>query len=613
MNTYKVKVATGDALAAATLDSISVVLIGSHGESVKRKMDHLGIDFHVGAVKEYKVKSKEDLGEILVVRLYKESYQRLKESAWFCKYVTVTSPNNIQYTFPYYKWLSGYVTVEIPQGKGIILTDAVNPIIQQQRRRELDGERSTHKWKVYAEGSPRCISVDNANDLPCNDRFSFMKTTSFGFTFASTQLEVLLKGFPLRTASWKNIKDIKGVFAFRKTNNSKLVSQMWKEDTFFGYQFLNGTNPLMIKKCFKIPDNFPVDDDMVASSMGTSTNLQKEIENGNIFLADYNILQEIPTNTINGQTQYITAPMCLLWKSPQNHIIPVAIQLVQNPSEEAPIFLPSDSEWDWTLAKIWVRNAEFHIHEIVTHLLYTHLFAEVFNIATSRQLPLGHPVHKLIGPHLRYTLEINVLARIQLIGPGGIFDDAIATGKGGIPVLLRKAMEVLTYTDLCLPDDIESRGVESIPNYFYRDDGMKIWTAMERFVSGIVEFYYESDDTVYKDPELQAWVAEIFKEGFLESKSSGIPSSLKTKAELIKYLIMIIFTCSAQHAAVNSGQRPLGNYPDEHFTEEEPKKLIKDFQESLTEISKSIKERNKSKNFTYHYLDPELIENSVSI
>uniref|UniRef100_A0A6I8Q500 Lipoxygenase domain-containing protein n=1 Tax=Xenopus tropicalis TaxID=8364 RepID=A0A6I8Q500_XENTR len=60
-------------------------------------------------------------------------------------------------------------------------------------------------------------------------------------------------------------------------------------------------------------------------------------------------------------------------------------------------------------------------------------------------------------------------------------------------------------------------------------------------------------------------------------------------------------------------RRPLGTYPDEHFTEEMPKIFIKEFQEKLAEISKDVKERNQSKRLKYHYLDPEVIENSVSI
>lgn len=52
----------------------------------------------------------------------------------------------------------------------------------------------------------------------------------------------------------------------------------WKEDWFFGYQCLNGTNPKMIQRCKKLPENFPVTADMVQSSMPPTTSLDKEVK-----------------------------------------------------------------------------------------------------------------------------------------------------------------------------------------------------------------------------------------------------------------------------------------------------------------------------------------------
>ncbi|NXC41906.1 LOXE3 isomerase, partial [Penelope pileata] len=345
-------------------------------------------------------------------------------------------------------------------------------------------------------------------------------------------------------------------------------------------------------------------------------------------------------------------------------------QLSQTPGPGSPIFLPSDSEWDWLLAKTWVRNADFYSHQVVTHLLRTHLLGEVFAIATLRQLPSCHPLFKLLIPHFRFTLHINTLARSILINPGGVIDRGSGVTAEGLQMILQRGLERVTYTSLCLPDDIRARGVSAVPHYHYRDDGLRLWAAIARFVSGLVALYYADDAAVRRDAELQAWVRDIFTNGFLERHASGVPSSLQTVAELGTFLTMVVFTCSAQHAAVNNGQydlgaflpnapssmrhpppsqkgtaflqhfldtvpevdttanilvalvllssrlddvRLLGHYPEERFTEPRPRQLIRAFQRELEEIRDHIEQRNYRAELRYSYMNPPEIENSISI
>ncbi|XP_072266120.1 arachidonate 12-lipoxygenase, 12R-type-like [Pyxicephalus adspersus] len=527
-------------------------------------------------VAECDIDVNKDLGDILLIGLSMERYLCFPLDDWFCQYVHVTSPSGQIYQFPFYQWISKLMTVEIPEGKGVITTGNTPSALKRQRQIELEKNREIYRWKVYAEGVPSCIDVanDEIENLPPNDQL--LKEGNFGNKTGSSGFEITLKGFTSNTEPWHKFEDIRMVSFLRRTHISDIVSEIWKEDSFFGSQYLNGINPTLIRKCFKIPENFPVDERMVASSLGTSTNLNKELQDGNIYLADYEILEKIPsTNIINGKPQYIAAPLCLLWKNSQDQLVPIAIQLSQTPGDDAPVFLPGDSENDWLLAKIWVRNAECQLHEFDAHFLRTHLLAEVFSIATLRQLSMGHPVYKLIIPHLRHTLGINVFSRKHIVGPKGLFD-----------------------------------------------------------------------------------------------QKQGVPSRLESKASLIKYLTMMIFTCSAQHSAVNNGQldyfswmpncpssmnspppkakgvttmetilkalpdvsttavsiitfltiskgtldrRCLGNYPDVRFTENTIQKFIKKFQDRLAEISTFIQERNRTMHLPYYYLDPSVIENSVSM
>uniref|UniRef100_A0A3B4GDR6 Lipoxygenase domain-containing protein n=1 Tax=Pundamilia nyererei TaxID=303518 RepID=A0A3B4GDR6_9CICH len=74
--------------------------------------------------------------------------------------------------------------------------------------------------------------------------------------------------------------------------------------------------------------------------------------------------------------------------------------------------------------------------------------------------------------------------------------------------------------------------------------------------------------------------------------------NIQTTVHVISYLSHQIF---------------LGQYPEEHFTEEVPCQKIKDFQVELKRLSAEIKARNSVLDLPYTYLDPDLTENSVSI
>ncbi|XP_017327615.1 arachidonate 12-lipoxygenase, 12S-type [Ictalurus punctatus] len=667
---YKVIVATGALEYSGTNNYVYVTLVGENGESERTLLDNPGLDLCRGAVDEYIVRSSAPLGRVLLVRLEKQKY--IVEDNWFCNYVKVTAPGeeNTQ-TFPCYCWLVGDIKVEVRDGTAKKLCDEILPQELAHRKAQLQERQKTFRWQAWAPGIPKCVDAKSEADLPQDVRFANEKRCDFERSLQYALLELSLKKLVIWFGrSWKDLDDFKQIFWKLRSPIAEYTMEHWKEDWFFGHQFLNGSNPRMIQRCRKLPSNFPVVGDMVQAFLSPNTTLDKELKAGNVYLVDYAIIDGIPENVIRGKKQHIAAPLCLLYEHPDNGLIPIAIQLEQNPSKDTPIFRPNDPPLAWLLAKMWVRHAEFQVFQVLSHLLRTHLIVEVFCVATLRHLPAVHPINKLLTPHLKYTLEINCRARTQLISHDGIFKRVVSTGGEGMLVLSQREYKVLTFRSLQPHYDFLDRGVTKLNKYFYREHSLMLWDATEKFVSSIVSLYYGSDSEVVQDSELQAWIKDVVEEGFANIPHFGLPNELKNKQELITLLSVIIFTSTTQHAATNNGQFdfcawvpntpctmrqppptdkdsvtmelimdtlpdisqscvemaitwhlgraqpdaiPLAQYEEQYFTELAAKKMIDNFRQDLKAIEENILKQNKGLEPPYLYLCPSRIENSITI
>ncbi|XP_068719519.1 allene oxide synthase-lipoxygenase protein-like [Montipora capricornis] len=242
--------------------------------------------------------------------------------------------------------------------------------------------------------------------------------------------------------------------------------------------------------------------------------------------------------------------------------------------------------------------------------------------------------------------------------------------------LLKKSYEKFDFNMLSLPNVLKEKGVHDatkLPKYYYRDDALSLWSAIETFIQEVLSITYKSDDDIAKDNELQAWIRDIHKNGFpaRESKSGhGFPQDLSTLDQLVHVLTCVVFTCSCQHAALNFGlmdahsfvpftpsimrlppptkknettlntimemlpnksqasrqialmyvlsqfavdERFLGDITQTLLTGDDAEEAISRFQASLQAISNSIKTRNKALEMPYINLLPERIPDSIAI
>ena len=192
---------------------------------------------------------------------------------------------------------------------------------------------------------------------------------------------------------------------------------------------------------------------------------------------------------------------------------------------------------------------------------------EAYGVAVMRNLPDPHPVHRLLRRHIRYTMAINSAARRSLINDEGIIDNIFSIGGEGKNELVRRSNSLYRVQWNHIKKSVKERGVDNpdeLPGYHYRDDGIKVWDAIESYTRDIINIFYESNTDVKDDPELQEWAEDVHNVAFPAFKDAptgrGFPSTIETKEELIDVCTLIIFTASAQHAAVNFGQFDVYGY-----------------------------------------------------
>ena len=206
-------------------------------------------------------------------------------------------------------------------------------------------------------------------------------------------------------------------------------------------------------------------------------------------------------------------------------------------------------------------------HQLSTHYIACHATMEAYSVATMRNIPDAHPLFRLLVPHFRYTIGINKAARKVLINKGGIIDQAFSIGGKGKELLFQRACKVFDVRGADVKANVKKRGVDDpdlLPNYYYRDDGILIWDAIECYVRDIISIYYKSDNDVKEDLEVQKWANDTHLLGFPGHNGApvghGFPDKMESRDDLIYYCTLIMFTGSAQHAAVNFGQFDIAGF-----------------------------------------------------
>jgi len=462
----------------------------------------------------------------------------------------------------------------------LVLPQHEGPCGDRFRKRELEDRKAQYLWDFtfndgrtfpIPTGLPACevTGVQHVLDA-VSHTFQMSLTASF------TAVKEKLRAFGQRQ---NKIEFTKSLYAADRLPKV-MENDRWKTDEEFGRQRLQGLYPKMVRKLDitkreeynALLAKFPVNQCFAnyASLIRGVKSFEDAVRSGRLYYIDYHLLDGIDAPP----ERFLTAPIALFYDDKEeSKFMPLAIQLGQDPTKFC-IFTSrtqnanGDAGNVWLAAKIHFQVAEVQYHGVLGHLLHTHWAMESLYTAMRRNLSSHHPLHELLYPHFWFTVVIEFAARHFLIAESNPLPNLLAMGFVGQNNIMAKGWKDFKFrTQMNINADVEERGAQDIKNYYFYEDGSKIWTAIHRYVKSMVHNFYPDhhdpetpNDSIAKDHELQGWYTELSSAsvcGFRDLPEIWNADAAKfreTRDNLVEFITCTIFNVSAGHAAVNNTQ-----------------------------------------------------------
>lgn len=365
----------------------------------------------------------------------------------------------------------------------------------------------------------------------------------------------------------------------------------WRTDEEFAREMLAGVNPVDIRRLEEFPPASKLDPEVYGDQTSTITkghiesnmdglSVDEAIKSNKLFILDHHDALMPYLRRINSTSTKTYAGRTILLLKNDGTLKPLAIELsLPHPDGDqlgpiSKVYTPAEEGVKgsiWQLAKAYMAVNDSGYHQLISHWLNTHAAIEPFVMATNRQLSVLHPIHKLLHPHFRDTMNINAFARQILINAGGILEATVFPARYAME-MSSVVYKSWVFPEQALPADLLKRGIAVedsnsphglrllIEDYPYAVDGLEIWSAIKTWVEDYCSFYYKTDETVQNDHELQSWWKELREEGHGDKKNEPWWPKMQTRKELVDTCTITIWIASALHAAVNFGQYPYAGY-----------------------------------------------------
>eukprot|EP01132_Coremiostelium_polycephalum_P007594 gene7594-9338_t len=525
-------------------------------------------------------------------------------------------PLNKIFKDPFFKYPPKY-SVCLPQKDHYIV----------ERQQNLEWKQFTYNFNhknqvtgyddVLEDLPPSFKFMPPTYQLPEAERLNNTKFLPHGLSLLTSNIQGLFNSFISNNKKEETIASVEDYQKFiNLPNNPKIIEKYsteelnhfkWLTDEEFGRQRIQGLNAGQLIKLNtaivqekKILEKLQYQDNKMTLEKillhYTNRNFETALADNLLYCVDYNILDDKDYfESAIKFGRYTSSPLALFYVVPETgKLYPLCIKILQN-DPESPVFTPLSTKYEWIYAKLWFQSADGQHMEFVTHLWESHLLSEVFVIATHRQLSERHPVYQLLHPHFSLLLDINWRARGHLLAKDGPIDVLLGPGALGALRLVSKHNKDFKWNENTFIKRLEKNNTlndEVLKNYFYKEDGLRVYAILKDFVTKVLEeFYPERERDIERDFELHAWIDELQSKWGGQMKGIIEGPVLRHIEELAELVTDIIFRMTVEHSIGNHGQWDMygftPNVPGALYTID-PRKIRKGMSIDLETIIDSL-------------------------
>ncbi|KAL4111665.1 hypothetical protein PRIC1_003343 [Phytophthora ramorum] len=265
------------------------------------------------------------------------------------------------------------------------------------------------------------------------------------------------------------------------------------------------------------------------------------VSNHKVFVQDFSAMGQY-TDSSKTESKYAPNVVGFFCNNDDNGLLlPLAIQIV----DTGLTYTKEDSAGEWQLAKMALDATELNFQQMF-HLVHTHMVSIPIQVEMMRSMSEEHPIYALLSYHFFGDMALEYLGGVILFSVDSPYDQSMAFGASGS---MRYIYAEFSNTSMAgdFPADIADNGLEYLLNHRYVKYGATYYSIIKDFVTAYVKAYYDSEEAIQHDSELQTWAGRAA----VVWGVNDFPSAFTGYDDLIKLVSNLVFQSDVKHHFMN--------------------------------------------------------------